>query len=410
MSFLSVYLCNEYVGLLSCDKQGRFSFQYDPQWISRKDVPPLSVSLPLQEQPYLDEKARPFFTNLLPESFLREAVAKKLGISFRNDFGLLEALGGECAGAVTILPQNSRLEKIGEYRELSSDEFHALIRELPQRPLLAGEEGIRLSLAGAQNKLPIYLDGERVFLPTGASPSSHIVKTGIAGFEQSVHNEAFCMTLAEKVGLHVPRVRVLTIPEPIYVVDRYDRSRDENGTLCRLHQEDFCQALGITAENKYESEGGPSLADCFTVLDRFSTSPALDKKSLLEWVVFNYLIHNADAHAKNISLTLSTGEIRLAPFYDLMCTGVYEGLNKKFAMKIGKENRSQWIQPRHWERMAGEIGIGAKFVLKTLNEMTDRVRKAAEVAGTKKRDIWKSSSIIERIIGVIKVQAKRTTL
>ncbi len=406
MAQLAVYMGSDYAGMLSCDNRQRFWFQYDPEWITRKDLPPLSLSMPLREEVYPDEKARPFFTNLLPESFVREAVARKLGVSQRNEFALLEALGGECAGAITLLPPGVATETDSGYRELSPEQFHELVRELPKRPFLAGEEGIRLSLAGAQHKLPVYREGGRFFLPEGASPSSHIIKPNIENIEQSVRNEAFCMALAERLGLRVPRVDVITTPAELYLIERYDRYRDENGKLQRLHQEDFCQALGLMAETKYESEGGPSLSDCFSLLDRFSINPALDKKALLNWVVFNYFIHNADAHAKNISLLLGFDEIRLAPFYDLMCTGVYEGIHEKLAMKIGKENRAQWIYARHWERMAQEVGIGAMLVLRTVKEMAKRIESAAEKVASEQHAAWGFASIVPVIQEVISRQVK----
>lgn len=401
MSQLSVYLCDDYVGILACDKQQRFSFQYDRQWMAKKDVPPLSLSLPLQEAPYSDEKARPFFTNLLPESALREAVARKLGISPRNEFALLEALGGECAGAVTLLLPEVKISKQARYRELTSEEFHKIIKDLPKKPFFAGEEGIRLSLAGAQNKLPVYLKEGRVFLPQGSSPSSHIIKPDIEGIENSVRNEAFCMGLAEKLGLPTCHVDVMRVPDELYVVERYDRHRDENGEIHRLHQEDFCQVIGLMAETKYETEGGPSLADCFSVIDRFSSSPALDRKAMLDWIVFNYLIHNADAHAKNLSFLLSPNEIRLAPFYDLLCTEVYEGINKRLAMKVGKENRPQWIQSRHWEQMAQQIGIRPNFILRTVKRMAEQIEHAADELASDQQAKWGQVPIIERIQNVI---------
>ncbi len=394
--------------MLSCDKQQRFSFQYDPEWGVREDVPPLSLSLPFQKDPYSDAKARPFFTNLLPESFVREAVAKKLGISPRNEFALLEALGGECAGAITLLEPGVAIEKQSGYRELYPEKFHELIQEIPKKPFFAGENGIRLSLAGAQNKLPVYLEGGRVFLPKGSSASSHIIKPNIEIVEQSVRNEAFCMALAQRIGLKVPRVQVLTVPDELYVVDRYDRYRSENGKVHRLHQEDFCQAIGFMAESKYESEGGPSLADCFSLLDRFSTHPALDRKALIDWITFNYFIHNADAHAKNLSLLLTSDEIRLAPFYDLMCTGVYEWINQKLAMKIGRENRTDWIRDRHWTRMAKDVGIGAKFVLQTVRNMAKQIVDTADQVASEQQAKWGPASIIGRIQKVIARQVKYT--
>lgn len=408
MAELVVYLNGAHAGLLTCDKEQRFSFRYASEWIARDNVPPLSLCLPLTETEYTDKKARPFFTNLLPESFVREAVARKLGISPRNEFALLQALGGECAGAVTLLPPGRETEKHSGYKELSFEEFHQLLLEMPKKPFLAGEEGIRLSLAGAQHKLPVYLEDKRFFLPKGTSPSSHIIKPNIEAIEQSVRNEAFCMAIAERIGLNVAQATVLTSPEEVYIVQRYDRYRDSTGVLRRLHQEDFCQALGLMAETKYEAEGGPSLLECFSLLDRFSSHPILDKKALLKWVVFNYYIYNADAHAKNISFLLKSDEIRLAPFYDLMCTGIYEGVHDKLAMKIGNENRPRWIHIRHWERMAKAVGIGTKLVLKTFSEMGKEISEAAEKVASEQNELWGPASIIAEIQNIIAKQVQQT--
>ena len=408
MSILSVFLGNEYTGTLTCDKHHLFSFHYAPEWITKRNVPPLSLSMPVREAAYDDEKARPFFTNLLPESAVREAVARKLGISPRNDFALLAALGGECAGAVTLLPQGSAPLDKYEYRELSDEQLQKIIQSLSINPLLAGEEHIRLSLAGAQEKLPVLKKNNQVYLPLESSPSSHIIKPKIPGFEDSVRNEVFCMKLAEHLGLSVPYTEIMTTPEVLYVVARFDRFYDGSGKLCRIHQEDFCQAAGLIAENKYEAEGGLSLGRCFSLIDRFSTHPALDRKKMLDWIIFNYLIHNADGHAKNLSLLLTAHEIRLAPFYDLMCTGVYEGINKKLAMKIGGENRPQWIQRRHWERLAEDIGIRAEFIMRTLHNMSAKIMQIAQNVAEEQEVKWGPASILIRIQKIISEQVKHT--
>lgn len=406
MAQLSVYLLNDPAGVLTYDQHQRFSFQYNPEWTKKKNVPPLSLSLPIQEEAYHDEKARPFFTNLLPESIAREAVARKLGISPRNEFALLEALGGECAGAVSLLPEGVTPKIQSNYRKLSVEAFHDLIESLPKKPFLAGEEGVRLSLAGAQEKIPLYIENKQIFLPLDAAPSSHIFKPNITGIHGSVRNEAFCMALAERVGLAVPKVTVKTARDELYVIERYDRFKDEKGNLQRIHQEDFCQAMGLMAEIKYEAEGGPALADCFALIDQYSTNPVLDRKALLDWTMFNYFICNADGHAKNLSLLLRPDEIRLAPFYDLMCTGVYEGISDKFAMKIGNENRPQWIQPRHWQRLAETVGIGIKFVLRLVVEMGIKIENTAEDLAAEQEEMWGTAPIIADILKMIARQIK----
>ena len=375
---LSVYLNNTHVGQLWLDDQRRFLFQYEQRWLQSPEAIPLSLSLSLRQAIYENDIARPFFSNLLPEAQLKAGIARKLGISEQNDYALLEALGGECAGAVSLWPQDSQPDTQGHYQPLSEDELHTLIQQLPQRPMLAGEGELRLSLAGAQNKLPVYYDGRSISLPNGAMASSHILKPAIPEYQGSVMNEAYSMRLAQAVGLPVPEVTLLDNQgEWHYLISRYDREYDENGIITRRHQEDFCQALGILAEAKYEKEGGPGLADCFRLVREQSIQPVIDLRQLLDWVVFNYLIGNADAHGKNVSLLLTEQGPRLAPFYDLMSTAIYPELTDRPAMKIGGEDRPKWIIGRSWVKFAEEVEIGFKLVKQTLEKMSDRLAQQA---------------------------------
>jgi serine/threonine-protein kinase HipA len=403
---LDVYLRTEKVGRLWLDDGRRFHFQYASDWLASENVVPLSIRLPLQAAVFDDDHARPFFANLLPESELRRMVAQKLGLSEKNDFALLEAVGGECAGAVSLLTEETEPTGEGSYRALDEDALNSLIAELPRRPMLAGEEGIRLSLAGAQNKLPVYFDGEKVSLPMGTAPSSHILKPPIERYPDSVHNEAFCMQLAERVGLSVPLTRILQKAQPLYLVERYDRRRLPDGTLERVHQEDFCQALGIPPDQKYEKEGGPSLQQCFNLVRENSIKPVADVKALLQWVVFNFLIGNADAHGKNISLLLTQKGPILAPFYDLMSTAIYPELAQRHAMRIGGEDRPDWIIERRWQAFAEEVGIGYKLVRQTLLEMKEQV---SEEATALVADFEKEYGKIDVIVNILAVIEKRKT-
>jgi serine/threonine-protein kinase HipA len=374
-SALLVRIADATVGRLWLDQRKQFQFQYDPAWLERSRIP-LSLSLPLRSAPYLDDQSHSFFANLLPEERIRVVIARNLGISPNNDFGLLERIGGDCAGAVSLSPDDGRRsQEPSRYRQLSDDELFAIIRELPQRPLLAGEKGIRLSLAGAQKKLPVFYDGERFSLGYGSCPSNHIIKPAIDNLDGSVENEAFCMALAREVGLEVPRSFIHEHEEDkIFVVDRYDRVATAQGTQ-RLHQEDFCQALGIPPEFKYESEGGPSLAACFDLVRRASAKSGRDVLSLLDWVVFNYLIGNSDAHGKNISLLLLPEGPVLAPFYDQPSTRIYAhyGLSQGLAMKIGGESDPAAVRKEHWERFAAEVGIKPRLVLSRVGDLAKRV-------------------------------------
>ncbi|KAF0214923.1 MAG: serine/threonine-protein kinase [Geobacteraceae bacterium] len=372
---LLVRIDDDVVGRLWLDENKRFCFRYDPLWLEQSRIP-LSLSLPLRQEPYLDDESHAFFANLLPEQKMREVIARNLRISLHNDFGLLERIGGDCAGAVSLYPESAFLQREpGRYRKLSPDELDAIIRELPQRPLMAGEKGVRLSLAGAQKKLPVFYDEEHYYLGYGVFPSNYIIKPAIENLDGTVENEAFCMALAREIGLDVPRTFIHQHAETrVLVVKRFDRLTVTDGTK-RLHQEDFCQALRILPEYKYETEGGPSLATCFELVRNASIKSGKDVVSLLNWVIFNYLIGNSDAHGKNISLLLLPEGPMLAHFYDLLSTRIYAhyGLAAGLAMKIGGESEPDAIRRRHWELFAAEVGVKPRLVLTRVTEMAQKI-------------------------------------
>ncbi|HOF06230.1 MAG TPA: type II toxin-antitoxin system HipA family toxin [Syntrophales bacterium] len=399
---LDVYLHNQKVGRLWLDDKRRFVFQYDAAWIHAKGAFPLSVHLPLRAEIYPDDLSRPFFSNLLPEGEVKRAIARRLGISESNDFAMLHSIGGECAGAVSVLPAGVAPAVKPGYRELNEEGLHRIIMDLPRRPLLAGEEGMRLSLAGAQNKLPVYMEDDRIFIASGNAPSSHILKPPIRDLEDTVGNEAFCMMLAQRLGLSVPASTVRRGLDRIFIVTRYDRSRNTDGLVVRLHQEDFCQALGFLPDQKYESEGGPSLQQCFTLLQEQSIRPAADRMALLRWTVFNFLIGNADAHAKNLAMIFTDRGPRLAPFYDLICTQVYPDLAEKLAMRIGGENRPSWIQRRHWERFGDSVAIKSILVLKILRDMSAALMPTAQTLSIDFTNSYGPCAIIEKILTVFR--------
>lgn len=374
---LAVLIDKAPVGYLWLDGRKRFCFRYNSEWIAGSGVP-LSLSLPLRDEPYLDDESHPFFANLLPEQKIRDMVARNLGISSNNDFGLLERIGGDCAGAVSLYPEDAvQSETTGEYRRIDAQELREIIKDLPRRPLLAGEKGIRLSLAGAQKKLPIYFDGKGFHLPYGDAPSNYIIKPAIEDLDGTVENEAFCMALAHEAGLEVPPSFILVLDGlKVFVISRYDRT-ETDGRIRRLHQEDFCQALGIPPEFKYEAEGGPSLDRCFNILRETSIRPGKDVPSLLNWAIFNYLIGNSDAHAKNISLLLLQKGPFLAPFYDLLSTRIYghAGVTSALAMKIGGANDPVAVQRSHWETLAGQLGIGRKFLISRITGLAGKIEE-----------------------------------
>ena len=409
-TILNVYLKSEKIGKLQLDDSRRFIFTYDKDWLQLETAVPLSLMLPLQQEPYQDDHARPFFSNLLPESELRRIIARKLGLSENNDFALLEAVGGECAGAVSLLPDDMKPTGEQGYRTLTDDQLNELVDELPKRPLLAGEEGIRLSLAGAQNKLPVYYQQNGVVsLPIGEAASSHILKPPMEHYSHTVENEAFCMQLAFDIGLTVPCVDILHKQVNLYLIERYDRVTMEDGQLLRNHQEDFCQALGVAPDQKYEKEGGPGLQQCFTLVREKSVLPTQDVSRLLDWVIFNYLIGNADAHAKNISLLLTQQGPHLAPFYDLMCTAIYDGLTDRLAMKIGGKDKPDWVIERYWQVFADDIEVNYKLVRNRLTYLKETVRDVAPATRNALVEKHGECEIYEKIIEIIEARANKIT-
>lgn len=384
---LDVYLHTDLVGHLTQDDDGDMSFQYAESWLQRPGAFPMSHSLPLCKERFRRKECRGFFAGILPEESKREMVARNLGISARNDYAMLERIGGECAGAVTFLPHGEPMpDRHYGYRKLSGEELAAILKELPRRPLLAGEEGIRLSLAGAQDKLAVRLEGGAICLPLGGAPSTHILKPNVERFAGVVFNEAFCMQLAAAAGLPAAAVETRDVAGMSYLlVERYDRHHrpvpDGAPVVERLHQEDFCQALGIVSEQKYQKEGGPSLKQCFALLREVSSAPVIDLARLLDDVVFNYIVGNNDAHGKNFSLlyrSAGTGElqVRLAPLYDVLSTVYYPELSRDMAMRIGEQYSSENVSLRDFERLADDAKLGKPLVRARLTEMTERVRDA----------------------------------
>ncbi len=385
---LDVYLHQNPVGRLIQDDQGLMEFYYDVGWLNHSGAIALSHSLPLKAGRFNRNACRGFFAGILPDESKREIIAKNLGISARNDFAMLEQIGGECAGAVTFVPAGAGLpERNYRYRPLKKAQLADVLRRLPRRPLMAGEDGIRLSLAGAQDKIAVHLAGDQISVPLGGAPSTHILKPAIERFEGIVFNEAFCMKLAGAVGLHVAGVSLGRVEEIDYLlVQRYDRVAMVNIAsgaehLERQHQEDFCQALGIAPDQKYQNEGGPSLKQCFDLVRELSASPVIDLQRLLDAVIFNFLIGNHDAHGKNYSLVYGT-ETRLAPLYDVLSTTYYPELSKKMAMKIGDEYASDKVSPRHFEKLAEEASLSKPMMRQRVLELAETILAAIPIVDT----------------------------
>ena len=407
---LEVFLGLRHAGTLSREN-GRLAFRYHRHWLDDPASHPLSLSLPLRATPFADGETRTWFGNLLPEGDFLNAVARSLGRSTGDVFGLLVDLGGECAGAVSLLPPGQSPLMAGRYLRLSEDELYALVSASPPPALLAGETGVRLSLAGAQNKVPVYVDETGILKATGTLATTHILKPPIRAaiaLPHTVVNEAFCIQLAGKLGLVVPKAQVHAVRDrSFYLVERFDR-RPSQGRIERLHQEDFCQALGVEANLKYEESGGPSLADIWRLLRNHSAAPAVDGLQLLRWVGFNFLVGNADAHGKNIALLYGEdGSVRLAPFYDLLCTAVYPDLDQRLALRLGGERRPERLQRRHWEKLAEELKIAPRAIFGELERLTRTIEKTAEALAVEFTELYGCAETMNAMLEVIRGRSGR---
>ena len=410
---IGVWLFEQPVGTLSMES-GRLFFQYRHDWLDHPNAIALSQSLPLGPERFDDHQCRAFFAGLLPEGNLRRLIARQCQVSSQNDFALLSAIGGECAGAITLLPARQTMitDKHTEVEWLDERQFVDLLEELPRRPMLAGRDGIRLSLAGAQDKLPVVFDGNRIGLPMGTQPSTHILKPPIAAVEGSVMNEAFCLALTKAMNMPTAEGQVFQVKDrQVLLVARYDRRVGNDGQPVRVHQEDFCQALGVAPEMKYQNEGGPDLKACFDLLRRATRPSAPQVLRLLDAVAFNALVGNHDAHAKNFSLLYGAESTAkgptLAPLYDLLCTAVYDQLSPKMAMKLGSKYKFTEVQAQHWDQFAQAAGLSKaqtkKRVLRIAQDLPDAARQLQALP------LFSNQSIVAKIVALIERRSALTT-
>jgi serine/threonine-protein kinase HipA len=369
----------------------------------------LSASLPVRDEPYPNALAKPFFEGLLPEGAIRERVASEFHVSYDNVHGLLERIGAECAGAVVIVPQGESPPDPGaaEFEWLADEQVAEKIENLPRQPLGITPGRVRLSLGGVQDKLVLVRSPAGRFAnPLYGAPSTHIIKPAGTRYEGIVANEAFCMRVAYCSRLPVARTSVERIGDyECLLVERFDRTFGAANRIERVHQEDFCQALGVLPSAKYEVDGGPSLIDLVSAVRRLSTRAAADLVTLVRSIIFNFLIGNSDAHGKNYALLYDPlTHARLAPLYDLVSTAVYD-VEQALAMSIGGEADPDAISIPNWQRLAEDANIARRQLLVELRDLAERVERCARsVREQSVAEEW-YHPVIDEIVGVIRGRA-----
>jgi len=411
-SRLNVYFLGRRAGVLEYDDVVHcFNFTYDGEYLVAEDALPLSMSLPLMEEPAGVLESRYFFENLLPPEVVRRKLEKIIHVSWNNVFGMLKALGGDCAGAISLYAEDDGPNPEAEcVQDLSDDEADEILKLLPQRPLLVDKiKGYRISGSGAQDKLIARIVDGHVALPLYGAPSTHIIKPAVSRLHESVANECFCQRLAQAVGLSAADSGIMGIRESSYYwTKRFDR-RQEGESVVRLHQEDFCQAMRYESERKYEIEGGPSAVRCLS----FLRESALGGSGMLQFLddfIYNFLIGNADAHAKNYAILYRGGVPSIAPLYDAMCTAVYPGVPTALAMKVGGVAEIAEIRRGHFAAMAEKASIRPQLVLSRLDALAEKLPQKAAELDERMSDEGTPSPIYGEIRAVLEKHIAQTRL
>ena len=342
-----------------------FFFEYDAQWLAQPGAYVLAPQFALAPARYTGALVRSFFENLLPEGEALEDIVSALHLRGASQFDLLGRLGRELPGVIALLPEGALPELLQQYQGLPYAVLSQRLADRRTLPLLVSNTATTMSLAGAQDKLGLRLDAKTLQLSDslGASPTTHILKpdTRQPRYAPSAINEYACMQLARALKLPVPKVWLLRVPEAAYVVERYDRVMTA-GNIVGLHQIDGCQLLGHGAGWKYQRSGGlVSLPKLVQALRALRVS-GRDLLSFARWVMFNYLIGNADAHAKNLSVLIDDRGYRLAPFYDLLCVRAYGDTG--LALFIGDEENFDAVGHHSWEALCADCGFGLTDTLK----------------------------------------------
>lgn len=405
---LNVFLRGRKVGRLDyTSRHNEMHFTYDSDYLETKDAVALSFAMPLQAEQFDSEKTTVFFENLLPPDQVRKKLGPVLHISHHNIFGFLEAIGGDCAGAISLWANGEEPKHDDEILlPLDDNKAYEVMRSLKKRPLyINGVDGYRISGAGAQSKLIARIDDGRILLPLFGTPSTHIIKPAIEEYPDSVYNEFFSMRLAAKLGLDVAESGLMRIGDGVYYwTKRFDREV-VNGKAERLHQEDFCQILGVEAEMKYENEGGPSFAGVMSAIGEMKLG-LIHKFAFIDRMIFNYLIGNADAHGKNCGVLYKNGKAFLAPIYDVMSTAIYPNLSRVNAMSIGRAKTFDDVSRNSFVQMAEETGMNPALVLGRLDKIAAVISSAVEELRRELEIFW-PSDVYGKILQIVDGQLKR---
>jgi serine/threonine-protein kinase HipA len=438
MKELVALLDNREVGVVVLDRN-RLTFVYSDDWRSAPGAYPLSLSMPLAAKEHPHSAIEPFLWGLLPDNeFILGRWAQKFQVSARNPFAFLSHVGEDCAGAVQFVAR----ERIGEFlttppaptQWLGERDVADRLRSLRgdasawRQPQDAGQ----FSLAGAQPKTALLFDGARWGVPSGRTPTTHILKPPVSGLDGHAENEHLCLATARALGMPTARSEVLRFDgETAIVIERYDRLL-RGGDILRVHQEDFCQALRLHPSKKYQNDGGPGPKDIVDLLRSYSqplistevkTAPmfptnafkaaqVLDRniETFLDALIYNWLIAGTDAHAKNYSVLIGArGMILLAPLYDIASFLPYDDIDPrkaKLAMKIGDDYRLHYIGLSEWRKLAATLKIDPDALIERVRSMAQRLPDLVATEAQRANDEGLTHHIIGKLVDALAKRAK----
>lgn len=385
---LTVLLNNTAVGLLQKEASGAISFRYEESWLERPEAIPVSLSLPLRDDAFRGAPVQAVFENLLPDSErLLRLVAERVGAAGTDAYSLLTEIGRDCVGSLQFLPEGEEPPKRGglEGEELNEEEIEKLLKSLVRVPLgLDGEAEFRISVAGAQEKTALLRHEGAWIKPRGVTPTTHLLKRQMGtlpngmDLSNSVENEYWCLKLLRAFGMAVAEAEIVRFgSETVLVVKRFDRRWSAKRRLERLPQEDCCQALSVPPTLKYQSQGGPGMAEILELL-KGGDAPYEDQSAFVKAQILFWLMGATDGHAKNFSIFLGPGgRFRMTPIYDVLSAQPslearqIERKQMRLAMCVGESRhyRVDEIRGRHFVQTVKAARLPEALAKEALKEI-----------------------------------------
>ncbi|MFB6724084.1 type II toxin-antitoxin system HipA family toxin [Kribbella sp. NPDC056345] len=412
---LAVLLYGQVVGRLEQAAEGDLpTFSYDDAYVSDGAVP-LSLRLPISQTPYSAQRVEPYLRGLLPEnSATLGRWADRLGVAPDDIFAILAEMGWECPGAVQFCRPDDvddLLSRNGEYKPVSDADIAERLRELVAEPASWSMPGEHWSLGGQQEKFALTLLIGQWHEAHGSAATTHIIKPGIKILHHQALVEHLTMAAASELGVDVAASRIVQFGDQwALVVERFDRVIGRDGSVVRVHQEDFCQALGRLPELKYESRGGPRLTDLAGVVRRWSSDREDDLMALADFAAINLVAGAPDGHSKNISLLLAhDGQRRIAPLYDLATGLSYdrESVERSIALSIGGERTFSRVRRKQWEKAARTLGLDPGLLIGRARGLAEQYPDAFERAVANAQDIPGAYEVGARTLPALRDHCKR---